>query len=90
MKFFSTDISHLASRTDVELVRAEIATLRAELTATKLEAAELYEKAHHMFSRTAKRVRDAEPVEVAPDLQPETDQVTARILARRNRHALPG
>jgi len=86
MSLFSTSIDHLASKTEVELVRAELATLRAEMTATRAEASELYEKAYHMHARVAKRLRDAqetpEPVET-PTPQLVTDEVTERVLARR-------
>ncbi len=80
------DISHLATKTDVELVNARIETLRAELTATRAQASELYDKAYHMHARTAKRLRDAErepePVEVS-EPQLVADPTTQRVLARR-------
>ena len=86
MAIFKQSIDHLATKTDLELVRAEIQTLRAELTATRAEAAELYDKAYHMHARTAKRLRDAqrdepEPVDQVP--APQVDDITARVLARR-------
>ncbi len=91
MALFSTNISHLASKTEVELVRAEIATLRAELVSTKAEASELYEKAYHMHARISKRLRDAqetpEPVE-APTPQLVTDPITERVQARRRGRGL--
>jgi len=72
-------------------VRAEMATLRAELTATRAEASELYDKAYHMHARVAKRLRDAtqepEPVE-APTPQLVTDPTTERVLARRRGRGL--
>lgn len=86
------DISHLATKTDCELLRAEQQTIRAEVAAAKLEMAELSDKAYHMLQRTAKRLRDAEPVEEpapAPEPQLVTDQVSQRVLARRRGHGLP-
>lgn len=85
------DISHLATKTDCELLRAEQQTIRAEVAAAKLEMAELSDKAYHMLQRTAKRLRDAEPaeeLEVVPTPQLVTDQVTQRVLARRRGHAI--
>lgn len=86
------DISHLAPKTSLELLSAEIHTLRAEMAAAKLEMAELSDKAYHMLQRTAKRLRDAEPqpeLELEPTPQLVTDQVTERVLARRRGHAIP-
>lgn len=86
------DISHLATKTDCELLRAEQQTIRAEVAAAKLEMAELSDKAYHMLQRTAKRLRDAEPpeqVEEVPAPRLVTDEVTERVLARRRGHAIP-
>ena len=80
------DISHLSLRTDLEQVRAEIATLRAEVKAAVLEMAELSDKAYHMLARTRKRLSDAEPTpEPVEPSEPQlvTDEVSARVLARR-------
>lgn len=85
------DISHLAPKTDVELLRAEQQTIRAEVAAAKLEMAELSDKAYHMLQRTAKRLRDAEGepiVQEEPPVQPVVDEITQKILERRNRRAL--
>lgn len=85
------DISHLALKTDVELLRAEQQTIRAEVAAGKLEMAELSDKAYHMLQRTAKRLRDAEPADEpvpVPEPQLVTDQVSQRVLARRRGHGL--
>jgi len=85
------DISHLSLKTDLEQVRAEIATLRAEVKAAVLEMAELSDKAYHMLARTRKRLSDAEPtpepVEV-PEPRLVRDETTERVLARRRHHGI--
>jgi len=85
------DISHLAAKTDLEHIRAEIATLRAEVKAAVLEMAELSDKAYHMLARTRKRLRDAEPDEIpveVPEPRLVEDETTQRVRARRRGRGL--
>lgn len=94
MGIFQQSLDHLATKTELELIRGELATIRAEVSAAKLEYAELADKTLHMLQRAGKRLRDLrneeEPQPTQPP-QPEVDEVTARVLARRRaaKHGIP-
>lgn len=60
--------------------------LEAEMRQARLDYDDLYEKARKLLSRLASRAKlEATP---CPDDSPPLDQVSQRILARRNRNAL--
>lgn len=78
--------SKYAQRTDLELVRQEIITLRTTVDAAVLEVAEIYDKVYAALKRLEMRQRRESPA-AAPEAVSD-DPITDKIMKRRAARAV--